>query len=142
MALKISIIIAALGFLPLLIVLLKRKRRWNLVTKGDLVTGTVLEVYHRRGYKGGAYYQAQIEYPVFNQAPMQRTYMFTGKKSLDYFYKGRRLDICYSKKKPTRFVPKDMWKNNGFLIFAIIIAVGYLVLAYFLYGLIKGAHVS
>jgi hypothetical protein len=140
MALRISIFVGVLGFLPLLIVLIKRKRRWDLVTKGDLVTGTVVEVYERRGYKGSVYYQAVIQYPVFNQAPMQRTYMFTGKKSLAYFYKGRRLDICYSKKKPMRFVPKEMWKNNGFVSFAVIIAVVYIALAFFLYGYMKGEN--
>lgn len=142
MALKISFFIALLGFLPLLIVWWKRRRIHRLVTKGDIVTGTVLEVYKRIGYKGSVYYQALIEYPVFNQRPEQGTYSFSGKKNLDIYYKGNRIEICYDKKKPKRFVPKQAAQHKVMLVVGIVFAVLYIVLSFFLYDWLKGEGMS
>lgn len=137
MALLISIGIGLLGFLPLFIVLWKRHRAIQLVTKGDVVTGTVLDVYERRGHKGNVFYHAIIQYPVFNQAPIQGTYIFTGKKRLNTYYKGRRLEICYDKNKPKRFIPKEGTPKKGMLIFGIVFGIVYIVLAVCLYNFMK-----
>jgi hypothetical protein len=142
MVFKISIGIAILGLVPLLIVLWKRKRIKNLVTKGDIVTGTVLEVNKFRGYKGNVYYQALIEDPVFNQGLMRGNYAFSGQKGLQLFYKGRRIEVFYDKKKPKRFIPKEALSNPALYIITIIIAVGYLVLSYFLYNWLTGQGLS
>lgn len=141
MALKITIGIALLGFLPLLIGLWKRRRIRNLVEKGDRVMGTVLDITTHRGHKGSTYYRALIEYPVFLQAPLQRYYTFAGKKGLNLFYRGNKVEIYYDKNKPERFIPKEMSNSNFLLVFGIIMAVIYLLISYFLYGYIKGQGV-
>lgn len=142
MALNVAIAIAALGFLPLVIVLWKRRRVRNLVEKGHYVSGRILEVYTHRGHKGNTYYRALIEYPVFNRAPLQRFYTFSGKKGLEIFYKGRWIELYYDKEKPERFIPKEASKNNGFLVFAIIIAIVYIALCFFLYDFMKKEGVA
>jgi hypothetical protein len=142
MALKITLIIGILGFLPLFIVLWKRSRINKLKKYGDLVMGTILEVNEHRGYKGSVYYRALIEYPVFNRSPLQGHYAFAGRKGLDTFYKGKKLEIVYHKDKPEKFIPNDDIQNKGILIFTLIIAIGYIILSFFLYDFLKAEGLS
>lgn len=142
MAGTISIIFAALGFLPLLIVLWKKRRIKKLRETGDLVTGVVEEVYERRGLKGNKYYQAVIQYPVFGRGQLRGVYTYSSNRTHQLFIKGQRTDIYYDKNKPEKFIPKDVPFNNVFLIFTVIIAIGYLVIGYFLYGFLKKEGIS
>ena len=137
MAGTITIIIVALGFLPLLIVLWKKHRVKKLKETGDLVTGVVEEVYERRGLKGNKYYQAVIQYPVFGKGQLRGIYTYSSNRTNKLFTRGQRTAIYYDKNKPEKFIPKDVPFNNVFLLFTIIIAIGYLVIGFFLYGFLK-----
>jgi len=129
--------IALPGLIPLLLAVWKRHRIRKLLTEGDSVTGKILQVTTHRGHKGSVYYRAFIEYPVFDRAPIQTSYAFVGKKNLQKFYEGRDLEICYSKEKPERFIPREAAHYSGILIFGIVFAIIITTLCVFLYYSVK-----
>ena len=137
MALNITLLIGVLGFLPLFIFLWKRSRINKIKKHGDLVTGTILEVYEFRGYKGSVYYKAVIEDPVFNQAPIQGQFPFAGKKGLSTYYKGKRIEIFYDKNKPKKFVPKEYKMSTGILIFTLLTALFVVFAAFKIYHMLE-----
>jgi hypothetical protein len=136
-ALSISIGIALLGFVPLLIVMVKRSRINKLRKTGDRVTGIVEDIKEFRGYKGGTHFKALIRYTAFGGKTFHGTYSYSysGKRSL--FTQGEQIEIYYSKTNPEKFIPKKGSRNNVALIFTIIMAVGYIFISYFLYGFIQ-----
>ncbi len=133
----IIIVIAALGFVPLLLVLLKRRRNRQLRISGECVTGIVEQVQERVGFKGARYYQAQIRYGIGGGVIQRSIYTFTSSRRLALFSKGQPVELYYDRDNPKKFILKDIPDNPALLIFTIIIAIGYLVICYFLQDFIK-----
>lgn len=129
--------IALLGFLPLVIVLWKRKRVRKLFKTGELVSGEVMELNEFAGFKGSVYYKAIIRYPVAGQGMLQSSYSFTGTRLQTLFAKGQHVSLFYDKEKPQKIIPKDAPHNKVLLVFTIIIAIVYCILCFFLYDFIN-----
>ena len=135
-AIWITIGIGILGFLPLLIVLWKRKRVREMKEQGVLTTGIVDRIEERMGFKGSRYYLVYIRYTAQGQ-PIISTYTFMAYKILPIFAVGAEVAIYYNPKKPGKFLPRDVPQSNAMLIFGIVIAVAYIVISFFLYDFLK-----
>jgi hypothetical protein len=136
MAVYISLGIAVLGFLPLLIVVWKWRRIKKLKETGILVTGVVEDVIERRGYKGSRYFQGIFQYFVTGRGTVRSSYIFSYSKKPIYTRR-QSVELYYRKDKPEKFIPKDAKQGKAVLIFTGIIAVAYIVFAFFIYDLIK-----
>lgn len=133
----LTIIIGLLGFLPLFIVLWKRRSINNLKEKGDRVTGVVEDIKEYTGYRGSRYYKALIRYTVFGGRTIFGTYTYSSSRKKPLFIRGELTEVYYSKTKPERFIPKKVSGSIAALVFTIIMAAGYIVLSFFLYRFIK-----
>jgi hypothetical protein len=136
-ALLISIGIALLGFVPLLIVLWKRTRFFKLKNTSNQVTGVVEDIKEYTGYKGSRYFKALIRYTAFGGKTFHGVYSYSCSDKRLLFIRGEQVEIYYSKTKPEKFVPKKGSKNTVALVVTIIMAAGYIVISFFLYGFIK-----
>lgn len=132
--------IAVLGFIPLLIVLLKRRRNRQLRLSGECVSGMVEKVEERVGFRGSRYYQAQIRYGIGGGVVQRSIYTFASSRKRALFTVGQPLELYYDRDHPKKFILKDIPDSPGLLIFTIIIAVGYLVICYFLQDLLRSSH--
>ena len=135
--LLLCICIGLLGFLPFVIVLWRRIKSDKLRKEGDIVTGEVLEIKQYIGFKGAVFYKALIEYPVFGKGKVQNYFPFTATRGQTFLSVGQKVELYYDKIKPNKFLVKATPKNNFLLIFTIILAIGYVVLCFFLYDFIK-----
>lgn len=132
-ALAISIAITFSGFMPLAIVLYKRRRDKQLRQIGVATTGMVEGIKERRGAKGVKYYYAVIVFPVRNGPDQWVHFHFTSTWKQKILYRGKPVNIIYDPAKPKRFVIKEVPQSNGLLIFVIIIAIAYVIIGFKLY---------
>lgn len=137
MASYISLIIAVLGFIPLLIVLWKRSRIKKLKQTGDLVTGVVEDVIERIGAKGSRYHHVIIQYRVFGNRTLRGTYVYAGSRKRPLYLPRQSVELYYDKNKPEKFIPKNGGNYTVALVLTILFAIAYCVLAFFLYNYIK-----
>ncbi len=129
----IIISIGFLGFVPLLIVLWKRRNVQRMIQTGERVTGMVEQVEERHGFKGARYFQAVIRYPIGSGNIHRGVYTFSSSKRLSLFKTGQPLDLYIDRDKPQKFIPADLPQSPAALIFTIIVAIAYIVICFFLY---------
>ena len=129
--------IGLLGFIPFAIVLWRRIKSDKLRKEGDIVTGEVIDIKQNVGFKGAVLYKALIEYPVFGKGKVQNYFPFTATRGQTFLSVGQKVELYYDKVNPNKFLVKATPRNNAILIFTIILAIGYVVLCFFLYDFIK-----
>ena len=132
----IIISIGFLGFVPLLIVLWKRRSVRKLKQSGERVTGIVEQVEERIGFKGARYFQAVIRYPIGSGNIYRGVYTFSASKRLSLFTTGQPLDVYFDRDKPQKFIPADLPQSPAALILTIIVAIAYIVICFCLYDTI------
>lgn len=133
----IIICIGLLGFVPLLIVLLKRRSVRRMKLTGERVTGLVEQVEEYRGIKGARYFQAVIRYSIGSGNIHRGIYRFSSSKTLPLFKTGQPADVYYDRDKPHKFIPADLPQSPVPLIFTIILAIGYVIICFLLYDYIN-----
>ncbi len=133
----IIISIGFLGFVPLLIVLWKRRSVRRLKQTGERVTGMVEQVVERTGFKGVRYFQAVIGFPIGSGSIHRGVFTFSSHKRLSLFSTGQPVDVYFDRDKPQKFIPAELPQSPAPLIFTIILAIVYVVLCFFLYDFIK-----
>ncbi len=136
----IIIVIGLLGFVPLGIVLWKRRIVQKMIQTGERVTGMVEQVEERRGIKGARYFQAVIRYPIGSGNIHRGVYTFSSNKRLPLFKTGQPVDVLFDRDKPHKFIPADLPRSPVALIFTIILAIGYIIICFFLYDFMNPAR--
>ena len=132
----IIISIGFLGFVPLLIVLWKRRSVQRIIQYGERVTGIVENVEERIGFKGARYFQAVLRYPIGSGNTHRGVYAFSSFKRLFLLRTGYPVDVIIDRDKPQKFILADLPQSPAALIFTIIVVIAYIVICFCLYNTI------
>ncbi len=125
--------LALFGFLPLAIIVYKRKRVKRILTTGLPAKARVYRVYAMRRPPSDIVY-----YTFYDQHRKQ----FTGSLSCDpgMYQENDVLDVFYDASNPKRSTVHGAWKSNFILGFGIAIAAFILFAVYKLYGMIQSGE--
>lgn len=129
--------IALLGFVPMLLLLWKRRRVTQLLQTGKRVTGQVEQLELRRGFKGVVYYRAVIRYPVNSGNVRRGIYIFSSSREQRTLQPGQPVELVFHPSKPEKFIPVDQPLSLVPLYLTAIFAIGLLVLCYLIYKYIN-----
>jgi len=125
-------IIVVLGFVPLLMVWLKKRLIQKSIAKAESATGFVENIQEHIGYKGNRYYVATINFIANHE--MIRVNHIAGYGMPSNLKAGQQLVVLYNPKKPAKIHLRDYPYNFRVpWIITSILAIGFISLAYFLY---------
>jgi hypothetical protein len=126
--------LAAFGFLPLAIILYKRKRVTRILSTGKQAKGTVLQVYQPSDSA------AEIVSYYFSTDDGSH---FSGSLSIKKgtYKTGDVLDIYYKPDNPKINTVQGAWQSNGIVVFGIVIALFILFAVYKLWEMIQSGSI-
>ena len=128
--LLICLIIALSGCLPLVIVLYKKKRVQQILTRGNHTVATVVHV-RPAGYTTRSPGTDLVTYAFVASNGMQYYGLLTCKPGK--FQLHEQLTIAYLPDNPKRNTLKGAWGSPAILVFVIVVAVAIAWMAYKLY---------
>ena len=123
----IFVLLALVGFLPLLIILYRRKQVKNILATGLRAKARVYEV-----IRMGRSAAEMVRYKFYDES---RTRLFYGAMTtgMGLHKTDDVIDIFYLQNNPKKNTVPGAWKSNGILVFGIAIAVFVLFAVYKLY---------
>ena len=127
------IAIGAFGFLPLMIILYKKKRVKRVLTTGERTTATVYRI-----YKSPRQATDIVYYSFYTQNTSQSTGTFTIRAGV--YKQGDTLDVYYLPSNPRRNTVQGAWGSNFMVAFGVAIAAFVLFAVYKLYEEIQAGR--
>lgn len=129
MEIFLCITFAVLGFIPLLMVMWKRRQIKQLKQNGILVTGVVEDIIASRGYKGAINYHAIIQYYAEGRGTIRGSYRYSHSGKRPLFARRQSVELYYDKNKPGKFTPKDGYTYTPALVGFALMAAAFLALS-------------
>jgi hypothetical protein len=126
--------VALIGLLPLIIILLKKRRAEHILTRGLTAQATVVHVY------SSVRYTHEIVHYQFRDASGE---IFKGKLTIEpgKYKKGDQIEVFYLHDNPKRNTVKGSWNSKFIIGFGIAIALAVWFMVYKLYEMVRDGQV-
>jgi hypothetical protein len=127
--------LALFGFLPLAIILYKRRMVHKILTTGIETKATIFEI-------RSITFRARHDVVHYSFVTQDSNQPWTGTltTAIGKYKKGDVLDIYYLADKPQRNTMKGAWASNGILVFGIVIALFILFAVYKLNEMLRNGE--